>query len=466
MALLGSLGSSARAREPARPPNFVVILADDLGYADLGCYGAEKIATPRLDRMAAEGVRLTDFHVTASSCSPSRASLLTGRYAQRAGLPFVLFPIEPKGLAPEEITLAELLKTRGYATACVGKWHLGCLPPFHPMRQGFDSFFGLPYSNDSLKQPLDKPFNPVLAPMDLPLLRGGEVIEAPATQETLTQRYTEEAIRFIGQNRDRPFFLYLAHTFPHRPLHAAAPFRGRSRGGLYGDTVECIDWSTGRILDTLKDLGLDEQTLVCFTSDNGPPPPAPAQGEQGGAGSAGPLRGFKFTAYEGGFRTPGIFRWPGKIPAGLVCSELASSMDLLPTFAKLSGARQPKDRVIDGRDIWPLLTKAGARSPHKLFCYYLDNQLQAVRSGRWKLFLEQREHPALTTIMYTNRPQVMRAHFPLRNRPSLYDLQSDLGEKHDVAAEHPEMVKRLTKLARDFDGALQANKRPESIVAR
>jgi arylsulfatase A len=463
----GSLASPAapppaKAAKLTRPPNFIIILADDLGYGDLSCYGSEKIATPRLDQMAAEGVRLTDFCVTAPICSPSRASVLTGRYAQRAGLPFVLFPTERKGLPPEEVTLAEVLKERGYATCCIGKWHLGFLPPFQPTRQGFDQFFGLPYSNDSAKQPRDQPFNPVLAPVELPLLRGSEVLEAPVTQETLTERYTEEAIGFIRQNRDRPFFLYLPHTFPHRPLHASERFRGRSRAGLYGDTVECIDWSTGRILDTLAELRLDEQTLVCFTSDNGPPPPAPAQS---GNGSAGPLRGWKFTAYEGGFRMPCIFRWPGKIPAGRVCPELATTLDLLPTFATLAGAKVPRDRTIDGKDIWPLLTKPKAHTPYKLFCYYLDNQLQAVRSGRWKLFLEQHEYPMLTTIMYTNRLQVMHKHFPLRDKPSLYDLESDMGEKRDVAAEHPDVVKRLTGQARDFDRRLQADKRPETIIA-
>ena len=456
---------AARAGERPRPPNFIIILADDLGYGDLSCYGSEKIATPRLDRMAAEGVRLTDFCVTAPICSPSRASLLTGRYAQRAGLPFVLFPTERKGLAPEEITLAEVLKARGYATACIGKWHLGFLPPFAPMRQGFDEFFGLPYSNDSARQPVGKPFDPVLAPVELPLLRGSEVVEAPVTQETLSERYTEEAIGFIKRNRDRPFFLYLPHTFPHRPLHASERFRGRSRAGLYGDTVECLDWSTGRILDTLAELGLDEQTLVCFTSDNGPPPPAPARGEQDGSGSAGPLRGWKFTAYEGGFRVPAIFRWPGKIPAGRVCPELATTMDLLPTLAKLAGASPPRDRTLDGKDIWPLLAKAKAHSPHKFFGYYLDNQLQAVRSGRWKLILEQHGYPSLTTIMYTNRPQVMQRHFPLREQPSLYDLETDVGEKHDVAAEHPDVVKRLTKLAGNFDRRLRSDRRPEAVVA-
>jgi arylsulfatase A len=453
-----------RAGERMRPPNFIIILADDLGYSDLSCYGSQKIATPRLDRMAAEGVRLTDFHVTAPICSPSRASLLTGRYAQRAGLPFVLFPTERKGLPPEEITLAELLKERGYVTACIGKWHLGFLPPFQPMRQGFDEFFGLPYSNDSARQPPDKPFDPVLAPVELPLLRDTNIVEAPVVQNTLTERYTEEAVRFIRLNRDRPFFLYLPHTFPHRPLYASERFRSRSRAGLYGDTVECLDWSTGRILDTLAELGLDAQTLVCFTSDNGPPPSAPARDEQGASGSAGRLRGWKFTAYEGGFRVPAIFRWPGKIPAGRVCSELATTLDLLPTLAKLAGTKPPRNRAIDGKDIWPLLTKPGARSPHQLFCYYLDNQLQAVRDGRWKLILEQGEYPSLTTIMYTNRPQVMQRHFPLRDRPELYDLETDVSEKQDVAADHPDVVNRLKKLAGDFDRRLQSDRRPEAVV--
>jgi arylsulfatase A-like enzyme len=457
-------GVAASLKPAAHPPNFIVILADDLGYGDLGCYGSQTIRTPRLDRMAAEGVRFTDFHVTSSICSPSRASLLTGRYAQRAGLPFVLFPTERKGLAPDEITLAELLKARGYATACIGKWHLGFLPPFRPARQGFDYFFGLPYSNDSAKQPPDRPFDPVLAPVELPLLRGDEIIEAPVNQATLTESYTEEAVRFIRANRDRPFFLYLPHTFPHKPLHASGKFRGQSSGGLYGDTVECLDWSAGQILDALQETGLDERTLVFFTSDNGPAPPGKTP-DQGG-GSAGPLRGLKFTAYEGGFRVPAICRWPGRIPPGRVRAELVTALDLFPTFAKLAKATLPKDRVMDGADIWPMLSgKRGVRSPHDLFGYYLDYQLQAVRSGRWKLFIEQSEYPALTTIMYTSRPQVMQRHFPLRDQPSLYDLESDLGETRDLGAEHPEVVKRLSKLARDFDRRLQADKRPECVVA-
>jgi arylsulfatase A len=450
------------AKDAVRPPNFIIIVADDLGYGDLSCYGSETISTPRLDRMAAAGVRFTDFLMTASICSPSRASLLTGRYAQRAGMPFVLFPMERKGLPPEEITLAELLKPRGYATACIGKWHLGFLPPFHPTQQGFDYFFGLPYSNDSGRQPADKPFEPVLAPVELPLVRGHEIIEAPVNQETLTERYTEEAVQFIRQNRERPFFLYLPHTFPHRPLFASEKFRGKSRGGLYGDTVETLDWSTGRILDTLEELGIGGRTLVFFTSDNGSAPAGKLAGQ--GAGSAGPLRGSKFNAYEGGFRVPAIAWWPGKIPAGRVCSELATGMDLFPTLASLAGAKLPRDRVIDGKDIWPLLTRQNARSPHGFFAYYLDNQLQAVRSGKWKLFLPQHEYPTLTTIMYTNRPQVMQRHFALRDKPSLYDLDADLGETRDLAAEHPHVVKRLAKEAHEFDRRLQKDKRPETVL--
>jgi arylsulfatase A-like enzyme len=294
-------------------------------------------------------------------------------------------------------------------------------------------------------------------------MRGTNILEAPVRQETLTERYTEEAVRFIRKNRDRPFFLYLAHTFPHTPLHASQRFRGKSKGKLYGDTVECIDWSTGQILDTLKQLDLDGKTLVCFTSDNGAPPGGQLKNVNG-AGTNGPLRGVKFTSYEGGFRVPAIFRWPGKIPAGRTCNELAAAMDLFPTFARLADANVPNDRVIDGKNIWPLLADTHAKTPHDLFCYYLDNQLQAVRSGDWKLFLEQQQFPKLTTIMYTNRPQVMEKHFALRDRSALYNLRSDLGEKHDVAAQHPDIVKRLTDLAHSFDNSLKSNQRAEAVL--
>ena len=463
--LLGPVGTAVAAAAPrggtqAERPNVVVIFADDLGYGDLGCYGSKTIATPRLDRMAAEGVRFTDFYVTAPICSPSRMSLLTGRYPQRAGMPFVLFPAEPIGISDEEVTLAELLKKQGYATACVGKWHVGNFlnhPQFAPRRHGFDEYFGLPYSNDSLKRPPGEKGKPWLGEVDLPLIRGEKIIEAPVRQETLTQRYTDEAVRFIRANKDRPFFLYLPHTFPHTPLFASKEFAGKSKGGLYGDTVECLDGSVGRILDTLRELGLDERTLVVFTSDNGP---APSRGAQR-RGSAGPLKRGKFTTYEGGLRVPAIVRWPGRIPKGRTCRELATIMDLLPTLTKLAGGEAPTDRIIDGKDIAPLLLgEAGASSPHEAFFYHIDYQLQAVRCGTWKLFLAQDKYPKLATIMYDAWPKGIQNHFPLRPKPVLYDLAADLGETTDVAAQHGDVVKRLTDIARRFQQEMDRTKRP------
>jgi arylsulfatase A len=448
-------------------PNFIIILADDLGYGDLGCYGSKTISTPRIDSMAAEGIRLTSFYAAAPICSPTRAALLTGRYAQRAGMPFVLFPTERKGLPPEEFTLAEILKTRGYATACIGKWHLGHQAPFRPRQQGFDYFFGLPYSNDSLKQPENEPFHPVLAPVDLPLLRNEEIVEAPVNQEPLTERYTEEAIRFIRENRTRPFFLYLPHTFPHKPLYAEEKFRGKSKGGLYGDTVEALDWSTGRILDVLKELKIDENTLIVFTSDNGAAPPGGEKfGKDRGAGGSNlPLRGRKFTSFEGGFRVPCVIRWPGHIPAGQVSAELSTVMDFVPTLAKLANAKLPRDRVLDGKNLWPILCgKKNARSDYDIFAYYLDLQLQAVRVGDWKLFLPQNESPKPTTIMYETMLKALTNHFPLRRAPELYNLKENIAESLNVAAEHPETVERLMKLARKFDAAMQKDKRPECVL--
>jgi arylsulfatase A-like enzyme len=448
-------------------PNFVVILTDDLGYGDLSCYGSTTIRTPRLDRMAEEGVRLTDFYVTAATCSPSRASLLTGRYPLRAGVPSVLFPTEAKGLPLAEVTLADLLQSQGYATACVGKWHLGHLPPLRPHRRGFDLWFGLPYANDTVRWKFDEPFHHNLAPIELPLMRGDEVIESPVNQETLTERYTAEALAFIGRNKDRPFFVYLAHTFPHMPLYVSARFAGKSRGGLYGDTVECIDWSVGQILDALVELHLDQRTLVMFTSDNGPAGPGRKFGRRGGGGSAGPLRGGKFSTFEGGHRVPAIFRWPQQIPAGRVLHELATTLDLLPTFVKLAGGQPPADRTIDGKDIWPLLSgRPGASSPYSAFYCYQSEQLQAVRVGQWKLFLPQSRYPESTSIMYRLDPAWAQSRFPLRPKPVLYDLDNDLAESRDVAEEHPDVVERLTEMAHTFDRELQADKRPEQVIQR
>jgi len=398
----------------ARPPSFIIIFADDLGYQDLGCFGSPLIKTPCLDRMAAEGMKFTDFHVAAPVCTPSRAALMTGCYAQRVGLPNVLFPDAKIGINADEISIPELLKTRGYATACVGKWHLGHLPPFLPTRHGFDSYFGIPYSNDM---------------RPTPLMRDEKVVEESAIQETLTERYTEEALRFITENRNRPFFLYLAHTMPHVPLHVSERFKGKSKRGLYGDVVECIDWSTGQILDTLRKLNLDGDTLIAFTSDNGP---WLTRGEHGG--SALPLRDGKGTTYEGGMRVPCIVRCTGKIPAGSVCSEMVTAMDFCPTFARLGGAKMPTDRIIDGKNIWPLMAgMKGAKGPHEAFFYYRSYGLEAVRSGKWKLILERSER----------RKETDDRKIP----EALYDLHADIGETRDVSAEHPEVVKRLRGLA-------------------
>ncbi|MCX6377798.1 MAG: sulfatase, partial [Armatimonadetes bacterium] len=385
-----------------KPPNFIVIFCDDLGYQDVGCFGSPLISTPNVDRMASEGMKFTDFYSAAPVCTPSRAALMTGCYPLRVSLPTVISYKHNIGINPNEITIAELLKARGYATACIGKWHLGWQKQFLPTRHGFDYYYGLPYSNDM-----------TYGDGKVPLIRGEEIIEQPAVLETLTERYTDEAISFITKNRNRPFFLYLPHTFPHTPLAASERFKGKSKRGLYGDVVECLDWSTGRILDTLKDLGLDENTLVVFTSDNGP---WLIRGQDGG--SALPLRSGKGSTWEGGMREPCIMRWPGRIPAGTSCSEISSVMDLCPTLARLAGAQMPSDRIIDGKDILPLMTGAsGAKSPHEAFFYYRQEQLQAVRSGKWKLVLAHRDMNDKVDV-----PQ------------ALYDLKADIGETTDVSA--------------------------------
>ena len=430
--LLGAAGPQAAK------PNIVVIFTDDQGYGDLGCYGSKTLKTPNLDRMAAEGMKFTDFYCASPVCSPSRIALMTGCYAPRAGVPHVLFPGSKTGISDKEVTIAEILKTRGYATACVGKWHLGWQKPFLPTRHGFDEYFGLPYSNDM--RPTDKrPNYPAL-----PLIDGEKTIEENPDQSRLTRRYTERAVKFITENKDRPFFLYLPHSMPHVPLFASEKFKGKSAGGLYGDVIEEIDWSTGEILKTLKALGLDEKTLVIFTSDNGPWLVMKKRG-----GSAGPLRQGKGTTYEGGMREPCLMRWPGKIPAGKVCSEVAATIDLLPTLAALAGGKVPDDRVIDGRDIWPLMSgRKGATSPHEAYYYYHHKQLQAVRSGKWKLRVA---HPH------------GRRKAPLETE--LFDLHADIGESKNLAEEHPDVVQRLRAMMVRFDASLRANSRPPGRVA-
>ena len=413
--MLGVKPAAAEAR--TRPPNFVIILTDDQGYQDVGCFGSPDIRTPCLDRMADEGIKLTSFYA-APVCTPSRARIMTGCYPPRVSLPNVLNPSSTTGISDDEITIAQLLKERSYATGCIGKWHLGHQPKFLPTRHGFDSYYGIPYSND-----MDRKEKQELA---IPLMRNEKVIERPAVQETLTERYTDEAIAFIRRNRAKPFFLYLPHTFPHFPLHVSERFRGKSKAGLYGDVIECLDWSTGQILDALKEEGLDGNTLVVFTSDNGPWLERKDQ-----CGSALPLRAGKGTTYEGGVRVPCIARWPGRIPAGTSCAEMAANFDLYPTLAKLAGAKAPEDRIVDGRDIWGLLSgQPGAKTPHEALFYYRGNALQAVRSGRWKLILE-------------HQPQGSKQTTPL----ALYDLETDISETTDLSADYPKTVKRLLDMA-------------------
>ncbi|MCK4998547.1 MAG: sulfatase [Anaerohalosphaera sp.] len=426
-------------------PNVIIIFTDDQGYQDIGCFGSPKIKTPNLDRMAQEGMRFTDFYSANSVCSPSRAALLTGCYPPRVGITKVLFSKDSIGLNPKEITIADMLKDHGYATACIGKWHLGHLPEFLPTKQGFDSYFGIPYSNDMKIDPKatladDVKFNNGMTEQAVrtqqpkknfvPLMRNDKVIEYPADQSTLTQRYTQEAIRFITENRSKPFFLYLPHTMPHIPIFASPDFKGKSARGLYGDVIEEIDFSTGEIIKTLKSLGIDENTLIVFTSDNGP-----WNLKNGHGGCALPLRGFKFQTYEGGMRVPAIMRWPGKIPPEKVCSEVAATIDMLPTIAHLTGAKVPDDRVIDGKNIWPLMSgQKNALSPHQEYFYYRGTKLQAVRVGKWKLRIEKEDE--------------------------LYDLQADISEKNNLAKQEPEMVNKLKAIMNDFDKDLKNNARP------
>ena len=412
LSLVRSGAGSTRSAE--KSPNFIIIFTDDQGYQDLGCFGSPNIRTPNIDRMAAEGTKFTDFYVAAPLCTPSRAALMTGRYPRRVGLAKgVLRPNSTRGIDPAVTTIAELLKSRGYATCCVGKWHLGFVGPYRPTRQGFDYYYGL-YHN--LDEPEAEHFDDVGG---VPVMRNDEVALRPATPDVLTELYTKEAIGFIRRNRERPFLLYLAHTMPHVPLGVSKKFAGKSAGGLYGDVIECLDWSTGRILDTLRELGLDSNTIAIYTSDNGPSPRA--------TGSALPLRGRKHTTFEGGMRVPCVMWAPGRIPAGRVCGEVATSMDFYPTFAKLAGAALPANEVIDGKDIYHLMAgRSGAKSPHEAFFFHDGRgRLKAVRAGKWKLHLEK--------------------------EPVLNDLRADTGEETNVADEHPDIVKRLTRLATDFD---------------
>jgi arylsulfatase A-like enzyme len=422
-----------------RPPNFIIILTDDQGYEDVGVYGARGFQTPHLDGLAAEGMRFTGFYVAESTCTPSRAALLTGSYPVRVGLPNILGPRSTIGLNPDEVTLAEILQGQGYATAAVGKWHLGDHPKFLPTNHGFDSYFGLPYSNDYSPDPRNNPRDATRDYPMLPLLRDTTVIEREPDQATLTQRYTDEAVAFIETHREQPFFLYLAHSSPHVPLYVSDAYKGTTERGLYGDVIEEIDGSVGRVMNTLQRLDLDEQTLVFFTSDNGP---WLAYGDH--AGSAGPLREGKMTTFEGGHRVPAIARWPGRIPAASTSDELVTAMDLLPTIALLAGAEVPTDRTIDGRDIWPILSgEPGAGSPHESFLYYYKGQIQAVRSGKWKLHIPHR-YPTLIDGEAGSGGAMGRVE-EAKIELALFDLESDIGETTNVIDEYPKVIPGLLK---------------------
>ncbi len=425
-AALGAAGIVASRRGlAAEKPNIVIIMADDLGYGDLGCYGSEAINTPVLDEMADQGVKLTSFYSSSPVCTPSRAGLITGRYPIRTGAhgvffpdcnPLVSLPIHlSRGLGPgmnrNEITLAQALKTGGYATCCIGKWHLGDLKSYRPHHRGFDHYMGLLYSNDMVP---------------LPLYRNDEIIDpAPANQNLLTQKYTSEALSWIKQNKDRPFFLYLPHTFPHIPLYASEEFRGTSAAGLYGDCIQEIDWSTGEILDALESYGLAENTFVFFTSDNGP----------WFQGSAGHFRGRKLETFDGGMRVPAIARWPGVIPQGKASDQMSMNIDLFTTALAVAGLEPPQDRPIDGKNILPLLQ--GGDSPHQALYFYNSKNLQAVRTRNWKYTTR---HTGYTT-----------GHWMLPKGPMLFNLENDHNESYNVIELYPEKAREMEQLMKSFE---------------
>jgi arylsulfatase A-like enzyme len=427
-----------------QPPNIVVIFADDLGYGDLGCFGHPTIKTPNLDRMACEGMKLTQFYAAAEVCTPSRAALLTGRLPPRngqCGNRRVYFPDSKGGLQPEEITIAELLKTKGYATACIGKWHLGHLPQFLPGKQGFDYFYGTPYVNDMDRVPTSpKGKAAYVAPKseywNLPLMRQTEIIERPANQNLFTRRYADEAVRFIREHQDGPFFLYLAHNMPHVPLFRSDEFAGTSRRGMYGDVVEEMDKSVGTVLDAIRDAKLAERTLVIFTSDNGP---WLMYNEQGG--SAGLLREGKGSTWEGGMREPTIAWWPGKIAAGSISQELASTLDFLPTFCALAGVEAPKDRQLDGYDITSVFS--GGASPRKEMFYYRGYDLMAARLGPWKAH-------------FLTQPGYGQPKADPHDPPLLFNLDIDPGEGYNVADKNPAVIAEIKALVEKHRAGMKA----------
>jgi arylsulfatase A len=423
--------------QASRPPNLVIIFMDDMGYADIGPFGAKGYATPNLDRLAKEGRIFTDFYVSQAVCSASRAALLTGCYNNRVGIYGALGPKSKIGINDSEVTLAEICRQKGYATACYGKWHLGDHRRFLPLQHGFDDYFGLPYSNDMWPlHPTAKNFP------DLPLIDKNEIAKPSLThddQNQLTTWYTDRAVSFIEKNRERPFFLYVPHSMVHVPLHVSDKFRGKSGTGLFGDVMMEVDWSVGRIVDAIRAQGLEKDTVMLFTSDNGP---WLSYGDH--AGSAGPLREGKGTMFEGGCRESTIFWGPGRVPAGTVCREPAMTIDILPTVARLIGASLPEHKI-DGRDIWPLIAgEAGARSPQEAYYFYYGRELQAIRAGKWKLHFPH----GYTTL---NGRKGGSGGTPARYEQAridltLYDLEKDGGETTDVKDANPEIVARLQAL--------------------
>ncbi len=420
--------------EEGRPPNFVILFADDMGYSDWDLGGDPTIRTPNLNRMAAQGVRLTQFYSGNTVCSPSRAALLTGRNGMRTGLISVLFPPHTRGLPVEEITLADALKPLGYSTACIGKWHLGHTREYLPLRQGFDYYYGLLYSND-------------MEPTDL--WRNDEMIQHPVDQTNITMDYTREALAFIEREKDNPFLLYLPYTMPHTPLFASEKFRGTSKRGLYGDVIEELDWSVGTILDALDRLGLSENTLVIFTSDNGP---AMLMRQDGGA--VGLFRGAKGDTWEGGMREPFIARWPGRLPAGVVSPAVGSVLDFLPTCVKLAGGECPQGRPLDGIDLMPTLE--GTETSERTIYYYWNQHMCAVRHGKWKLHLRYYDH--------TSGRYMVEENWVEPEAPLLFDLEVDPGERFDLAAGEPQVLSRLTALAEAYKSEIEANGENRELI--
>jgi arylsulfatase A-like enzyme len=443
------------AQRKETPPNIIIIFADDLGYGDLGAYGNPMIRTPHLDQMALEGQRWTNFYVAAPVCTPSRAGLLTGRLPIRSGMSSdkrgVLFPDSNGGLPQSELTIAKALKTKGYQTAAIGKWHLGHLEPYLPTKHGFDSYFGIPYSNDMNRMESIEGLSGVDSQIQLaeqerfqaynvPLMRNEQVIQQPADQRTITKRYTTEVINHIKKMKKGPFFIYLAHNLPHIPLFRSEEFTGKSRAGIYGDVLEEIDWSVGEILNTLKNEGLDKNTLVIFTSDNGPWHTFKTHG-----GSAGMLRGAKGGTFEGGMRIPALFWWPEKLKKGVVM-EIGTTLDILPTISKLTCAELPKDREYDGYDLSPVLFGSG-KSPRNTVFYYHGTQVRAIRMGDFKAhFIIQNEYGSQTAHPITSPPLEIPNQKTVLDKPLLFNLATDPGERYNIAENHPEIIAEIRKI--------------------